>query len=105
MGIAHCSCVQKEADCDSGLSPGVTTVYDDLLPPKDERALEQSLDVQRRESSATLPATLHVNTDAEQAMEDATEKVATGESLIGDQNDQKCPDQDGAGAALSCVVL
>ncbi|CAE7206180.1 msrA2 [Symbiodinium sp. CCMP2592] len=77
MGVVHCSCVQREAECDSTVSPGVITVYDDGLVPNKRKsfhaeALEQSPEKSRRwESDVTLPGTPHGRTEMEQAMEDA----------------------------------
>eukprot|EP00439_Symbiodinium_sp_Y106_P023109 s6095_g2.t2 len=77
MGVVHCSCVQREAECDSTVSPGVITVYDDGLVPNKRKsfhaeASEQSPEKSRRwESDVTFPGTPHGRTEMEQAMEDA----------------------------------
>ena len=115
MGAVHCSCVQREAECDS-VSPGVITVYDDGLPTERKsfhaEALEQSPEESRRwESDATLPGTFYGRTEAEQATEDAAkhkkseatrkpiEKLEAPESLTAHG------DEASRGAALSFIQV
>ena len=116
MGVVHCSCVQREAECDSTVSPGVITVYDDGLVPNKRKsfhaeASEQSPEKSRRwESDVTFPGTPHGRTEMEQAMEDAAtaaehndseptgkqiEKLEAPESLITAHH----ADQAGSGGA------
>ena len=109
MGIVHCSCVQKEAESnDSGPSPGVTTAHDDALCARgrdvDQGASGESPDnVPRRESDATLPATLYADTNTEHATEEAEcwtepENVQDMEAREEAEVAQPNPVQDDAGA-------